>query len=102
MEEGPVVDFNFPPVNFPPEFIKKLAYPSFPDSYTLPAEGHLFYTFTMKTSKKDIKKNIYKKEEFEEFNSSDKIHEKEVKEEKKMIEEYNKGRKNKFMKGISY
>ena len=53
LEEGPVVDFSFPSQNFSQDFIKKLAYPAFPDSYTLLCDDKMFFSFMIKAKKID-------------------------------------------------
>lgn len=114
LEEGPVVDYSFPHGNFNEDFIKKLAYPSFPDSYTLPTEGQMFYTFQMKIKKQEMDHNVYcekegneetelKKEEadFEDISEekSPKKEEPNKQMDKELIEQYNKSKKRQYVNG---
>lgn len=59
LEEGPVVDFSFPSQNFSEEFIKKLAYPAFPDSYTQLCDDKMFFSFMIKAKAEDRNQSIY-------------------------------------------
>jgi hypothetical protein len=108
LEEGPVVDFSFPSQNFSEDFIKKLAYPAFPDSYTLLCDDKMFFSFMMKAKPGDRTGRIYTFEDHEKFLESQKEQEKRVGNEEegeneedsqKIIEDYNKTKKKEIIQG---
>ena len=70
LEEGPVLDFSFPQSNFNENFVKKLAYPAFPDSYTLLSEDQMFYVFSIQQQNVDFGQHVYSRESLQGQNGS--------------------------------
>lgn len=102
LEEGPVVDFTYPQENFSEEFIKKLAYPAFPDSYTLLCDDRMFFSFMMKAGPEDRKKRIYTFEDLDEQTMEAEVDEKvpqEGADSQQLIRDYNQTKKKQFIKG---
>ena len=104
LEEGPVVDFSFPSQNFSQDFIKKLAYPAFPDSYTLLCDDKMFFSFMIKAKKIDRLNYIYTSSQVDLSKEEDDIN-KEVeeldqgKDDQKIIQDYNESKKSQYIKG---
>jgi hypothetical protein len=88
LEEGPVVDFSFPSQNFSEDFIKKLAYPAFPDSYTLLCDDKMFFSFMIKASSMDRQNHIYTPSQGEI-----------VKGDQEIIQDYNQSKKTQYING---
>lgn len=106
MEEGPVVDFTFPPQNFSDEYIKKLPYPAFPDSNTKLCDDKEFFTFTMRARPSDRTGFVYTEDDLEmelkvktEMDQENEKNNQTEKERKEIIENYNKNKKNQYLKG---
>jgi hypothetical protein len=108
LEEGPVVDFAFPLENFKQDFIKKLAYPAFPNSYSILCDDQMFYSFMIQAKSDDRQNYIYlesqlvpsKTELEDEDNEEQNDNPEEQKDDKKIIQDYNRNKKNQYMKGI--
>lgn len=111
LEEGPVLDFSFPKANFNEEFVKKLAYPAFPDSYTLLSEDEMFYVFTIKQGDLDFSQHIYTRPELAEENEEPETENSELQEheteqiseemkkaiQKRVMREYNEKKRKKYV-----
>lgn len=107
LEEGPVLDFSFPPSNFNENFVKKLAYPAFPDSYTLLSEDQMFYLFSIQQQNVDFGQHVYTRESFQEQSGSGESGQEGDEEEltaemieavqKQVMEDYNQKKKKKYV-----